>query len=91
MKIIGVDFHIHKWDCIYKECERSFMGVKYTELHEAFRVCSRCGEVEKRGDYPGDSYWVYLNEKRSEIVKDKIKNESYTTDDGKVVLNYKEC
>ena len=62
----------------------------YTELHDTFRVCSKCDRVDGRGYWIGDSYWVYLNEKQGDIVRDKIKKESYTTDDGKIVLNYKE-
>ena len=91
MNILGINFHIHKWDYIYKECGESFMDVEYTELHKDFRVCSKCGKVDRWVSYPGDSYWGCLTEKRSEIIKDKIENESYTTDDGKIVLNYREC
>ncbi len=85
MKILGFDFHFHKWNYIYEKHKNVYMGRVIVDYTKEFRVCSVCNKVEQQDFYGVD--WCELSPNRSEVVIERMINDSYTTEDGKIVLN----
>jgi len=85
MNIFGINVHFHKWVYIYEESHTEFMGRNIVDYYKSHRVCDVCGCVQHLDFYGVD--WCTIGDNRANIVKDRMINDSYTTDDGYIVLN----
>ena len=85
MNLFGLNIHLHKWMYIYGESHREFMGRDVVDYYKDYRVCSVCGCVQHMDNTGID--WCSISDNRAEIVRDRMINDSHTTDNGKIVLN----
>lgn len=67
-------FHWHKWKYVKVPIAEDFLGEKIVSDYDMFRVCEKCGEVQELKVDSGGSYWVKLNEIKSDILKNKIQD-----------------
>lgn len=66
-------FQFHKWEKIYKPFKTTIEDMEYTKYYDEYRMCKKCGVVERLGYDFESSFWSKLDKCAAKIIKDKIK------------------
>ncbi len=63
---------LHKWKKIYEVIKYKFMDDYCTEKNLRFRICSKCGKMQKLESTIEGCFWSTLNSCEKKIVKRHI-------------------